>query len=166
MRIWIFTVLSLVLCINSAYSKTTIMMFQTTKTGHGGAIGSIDLEDTPHGLLITPHLYSVNAGPHGFHVHENPSCHNNGLAAGGHWDPRRAGQHLGPYRPGHLGDLPVLVAYDNHRITTPVLAPRLKVKDLNHHALILHAGGDNYLDVPKKLGGGGARIACGETVWK
>jgi Cu-Zn family superoxide dismutase len=28
------------------------------------------------------------------------------------------------------------------------------------HALMLHAGGDNYTDQPA-LGGGGARLACG-----
>jgi Cu-Zn family superoxide dismutase len=26
---------------------------------------------------------------------------------------------------------------------------------------MIHAGGDNYSDHPKRLGGGGARIACG-----
>jgi Cu-Zn family superoxide dismutase len=25
---------------------------------------------------------------------------------------------------------------------------------------MIHAGGDNYADKPKKLGGGGERIAC------
>jgi superoxide dismutase, Cu-Zn family len=26
---------------------------------------------------------------------------------------------------------------------------------------MIHAGGDNYADAPKPLGGGGARVACG-----
>jgi Cu-Zn family superoxide dismutase len=26
---------------------------------------------------------------------------------------------------------------------------------------MIHAGGDNYSDTPKPLGGGGERIACG-----
>jgi Cu-Zn family superoxide dismutase len=26
---------------------------------------------------------------------------------------------------------------------------------------MIHQGGDNYSDDPKKLGGGGARVACG-----
>jgi Cu-Zn family superoxide dismutase len=26
---------------------------------------------------------------------------------------------------------------------------------------MVHAGGDNYADEPQKLGGGGARVACG-----
>ena len=42
-----------------------------------------------------------------------------------------------------------------------VVAPRLKVSDLAGHALVIHAGGDNYSDQPAPLGGGGARIACG-----
>jgi len=40
------------------------------------------------------------------------------------------------------------------------LAPHLKVRDLHGHALMIHAGGDNYDDTPAPLGGG-ARIACG-----
>jgi Cu-Zn family superoxide dismutase len=40
------------------------------------------------------------------------------------------------------------------------VAPRLSTADLRGRALIVHAGGDTYRDVPP-LGGGGARIACG-----
>jgi Cu-Zn family superoxide dismutase len=37
------------------------------------------------GILFTPHLYNL-PGPssHGFHVHINPSCDDNGMAAVGH----------------------------------------------------------------------------------
>ena len=44
--------------------------------------------------------------------------------------------------------------------TTTVVAPRLSSSDLRGRALVVHAGGDTYSDVPP-LGGGGARIACG-----
>jgi len=37
----------------------------------------------------------------------------------------------------------------------------LRLNELKNHSLIIHTGGDNYSDVPTKLGGGGARIACG-----
>ena len=40
-------------------------------------------------------------------------------------------------------------------------ANRLKVADVKGRALMIHAGGDNYSDQPKPLGGGGARVACG-----
>ena len=46
-------------------------------------------------------------------------------------------------------------------ITAPVVAARLKMTDLAGHALMIHAGGDDYSDKPEKLGGGGKRIACG-----
>jgi Cu-Zn family superoxide dismutase len=45
--------------------------------------------------------------------------------------------------------------------TQPVLAPRLKLADVQGHALMVHAGGDNHSDHPAPLGGGGARVACG-----
>jgi Cu-Zn family superoxide dismutase len=46
------------------------------------------------------------------------------------------------------------------KATLAVLAPRLKTADLQGR-LMIHAGGDNYADHPAKLGGGGARVACG-----
>ena len=83
------------------------------------------------------------------------------LAAGGHYDPTKTDRHAGPYGNGHLGDLPVLYVDKEGQASLPVLAPRLKVADLNGRSLMIHAGGDNYSDLPEKLGGGGGRIACG-----
>jgi Cu-Zn family superoxide dismutase len=36
----------------------------------------------------------------------------------------------------------------------------LTVAEVQGHALMVHAGGDNYSDTPAPLSGGGARIAC------
>src|SRR5262249_11705937 len=95
-------------------------------------------------------------------VHVKPSCDNNGMAAGGHFDPQNSQEHNGPFvKRGHLGDLPVLIVDQDGNATLPTLAPRFKLKDLKGHALMIHAGSDNYSDVPEKLGGGGERIACG-----
>jgi len=41
------------------------------------------------------------------------------------------------------------------------LAPRLKLDDIHGRAIMIHAGGDNYSDIPLPSGGGGTRIACG-----
>jgi Cu-Zn family superoxide dismutase len=84
-----------------------------------------------------------------------------GLAAGGHYDPAGTGRHEGPYGDGHLGDLPPLYVDDGGWGSMPVLAPRVKVSDIRNRSLMIHAGGDNYSDHPAKLGGGGARMACG-----
>lgn len=150
-------------------AKTTVTMFQLTPEGTGEAMGTVSISDTEHGLMLTPQLANLEPGAHGFHVHENPSCQPGmkdgkltpGLAAGGHYDPTGSGDHEGPYGDTHLGDLPVLVVEENGTATLPILAPRIAVADLQGHALIIHAGGDNYSDRPKPLGGGGARVACG-----
>jgi Cu-Zn family superoxide dismutase len=83
------------------------------------------------------------------------------MAAGGHYDPAKAGKHLGPKGAGHLGDLPALMVAADGTATQPMTVDRLKVADVKGRALMIHAGGDNYSDEPKPLGGGGARVACG-----
>lgn len=139
-----------------------VQMYHVASGKQGSDMGYVMLKDTQYGLLITPHLHNLKPGLHGFHVHVNGDCSNKGLAAGGHLDTTNTGQHNGPYnRFGHIGDLPVLYVGSNGKANTPVLAPRLTVKALHKHALMVHAGGDNYSDQPNKLGGGGSRVACG-----
>ncbi len=145
-----------------------ITVHQVTSEGVGQKIGTVSLEDTDKGLLLTPKLAELPPGNHGFHVHQHVSCEpamKNGekvaaAAAGGHLDPENTATHQGPNGNGHLGDLPMLSVNPKGKATTPVLAPRLEVSDLENHALIIHKGGDTYSDDPE-LGGGGARIACG-----
>jgi Cu-Zn family superoxide dismutase len=83
------------------------------------------------------------------------------MAAKGHYDPDDTKKHAGPEGEGHKGDLPVLEVAADGTAQTTLTAPRLKVADAQGRALMVHAGGDNYSDEPKPLGGGGARIACG-----
>jgi Cu-Zn family superoxide dismutase len=141
-----------------------------TAEGTGKSVGQIHMRDTHQGLLIEPNLTGLPPGIHGFHVHERTSCApamNNGqmtagFGAGGHLDPKRTGKHRGPdATDGHLGDMPVLLVDADGRTTLPLLAPHLKAHDVLGRAVVIHAGGDNYLDDPVPLGGGGARIACG-----
>lgn len=149
--------------IGIASAETVVVqMYHVAEKGQGSSVGSVALSDTPYGMLIQPHLQGLPPGVHGFHVHVNPNCSDNGKAAGGHLDPANTGKHLGPYNPnGHLGDLPVLFVNSNGTATIPTLAPRLTVKKVEGHSLMIHAGGDNYSDYPEKLGGGGDRIVCG-----
>lgn len=133
-------------------------------------VGMVKIEETQYGLLFTPQLKSLPPGIHGFHVHQNGSCASAmkdgkpsaAEAAGGHFDPAKTGKHLGPYGNGHLGDLPAIYVNADGTATYPVLAPRIKkLSEIDGHALMVHAGGDNHADMPAPLGGGGARMACG-----
>ncbi|WP_404365970.1 superoxide dismutase family protein [Marinobacter sp.] len=145
-----------------------ITMRAVTEKGPADSMGTIKVEASPHGVLFRPDLAGLKPGVHGFHLHENPDCGPlkkdgktvPGGAAGGHYNPK-GGSHNGPYEKGHMGDLPALYATSDGSVTVPVLAPRLKIKDLYGRALIIHEGGDNYSDSPEALGGGGARVACG-----
>ncbi|HEX6959037.1 MAG TPA: superoxide dismutase [Cu-Zn] SodC [Ferrovibrio sp.] len=152
--------------------QKTIEVNAIDANGIGAAIGTITAQDTRQGLMLTPNLKSLAPpGPHGLHVHDKGNCGAGpgpngqmaaGMAAGGHLDPKHTGKHMGPTaRGGHLGDLPPLVVDDDGSATLPVLAPHLKLRDLAGHALMIHAGGDNFSDEPAPLGGGGGRIACG-----
>ncbi len=152
-----------------AHDSTEITMNHVSRYGVGDKIGTINARNTRYGVLFTPNLRGLTPGLHGFHVHENPNCGAGekdgekvaGLAAGGHFDPKKSGVHLGPFADGHLGDLPALLVNADGTATHPILAPRLKLHDFEGRSLMIHAGGDNYSDEPKPLGGGGARMACG-----
>lgn len=137
--------------------------------GVQASIGTVTATETKYGIVFTPALSGLPAGLHGFHLHQNASCAPGvkdgkptpALAAGDHYDPKGAKAHGAPWGDGHLGDLPPLYVGADGKATQPVLAPRLKAKDLAGRALIVHAGGDNHADHPAPLGGGGARMACG-----
>ena len=130
-------------------------------TGSGAKLGSVLVEDTADGARFTPNLSGLTAGEHGFHVHVNPDCGMSGQNAGGHYDPGNTGSHEGPDGNGHLGDLPRLAVDGGGMATVPVVARRVRVSDVVGRSLMIHAGGDNYSDMPAALGGGGARVACG-----
>jgi superoxide dismutase, Cu-Zn family len=147
--------------VSVACASLVIPVYMTTADGKGQSVGTVTADDTIYGLVLTPKLHGLPPGVHGFHVHDMAMCDHDGTAAGGHLDPDKTNKHLGPYDPGHLGDLPVLVVDAKGDAMLPVLAPRLKLEMIKNHALMVHAGGDNYSDIPAKLGGGGTRLACG-----
>ena len=170
MKISYALILGLFCASNANAAAMQVQMYKINLTDGRQVVGTVKIEDTQYGLLLTPHLHGLNPGLHGFHVHENPSCkpgkdnHGQiaaGHGAGGHYDPQGTKKHAGPYGTGHLGDLPPLY-FDSHgKATLPVLAPRLKTYDIKDRALIVHSGGDNYSDSPQKLGGGVSRKICG-----
>ncbi|WP_026638659.1 superoxide dismutase family protein [Bordetella petrii] len=153
-----------------ARAEVTVPVHQATPQGPGAEVGTVSLADSKYGLVLTPDLKGLPPGVHGFHVHENGSCDAKEQAgkpvpagaAGGHYDPDGTNKHGTPWSDdGHRGDLPALYVSADGAATTPVLAPRLKLADVQGRALMVHAGGDNHSDHPQPLGGGGGRIACG-----
>lgn len=161
--------MTLAACAPTQAEDLRVEVHRIDASGIGATIGSVAFSDAPGGLAVKPNLEGLPVGPHGLHVHENPSCDPGekdgtmqaGIAAGAHYDPAGSGRHEGPPGQGHLGDLPLLSADSAGKARGETVAPRLKLADLKGRALMIHAGGDNYSDKPEANGGGGARIACG-----
>lgn len=148
---------------NLAWADATVNMNMTAASGIGESAGTVTITETPYGLLFNLNVKGIKEGVRGFHVHEKSDCGDNGMAAGGHLDPKKTQKHLGPFNAaGHLGDLPALYANADGTVPLPVLAPKLKhISDIKGHALMIHSGGDNYSDTPQPLGGGNGRMVCG-----
>lgn len=152
-------------------ATVSVPMAMATATGKGADVGSVTLSDGKGGVSIKLDLHGLPPGEHGFHIHANASCDPATAAdgkvtpaggAGAHLDPAKSGMHMGPTAEGHLGDLPKVTVGADGTAKATLTAPRIKtVAELKGHALMLHAGGDNYSDQPAPLGGGGARMACG-----
>ena len=165
-------ILSALVCLPmAAHAASLSVEMKGLKSGK--TAGYISIEQNDYGVVFTPHLFGLPKelhGLHGFHIHENPSCgpaKKNGKivpggAAGGHYDPMKTGRHGFPWSDdNHLGDLPPLYIDRQGNASQPLLSPRIRLSDLSGRALMVHAGGDNHSDIPKALGGGGARVLCG-----
>jgi Cu-Zn family superoxide dismutase len=125
------------------------------------------------GTEIIVHVSGLPPGQHGMHIHEIGSC--NALrdmagvatpfgAAGGHFDPKHTGHHLGPNGGGHAGDLPMITVDAAGNGGFAYFAQGLDVTGTDTivgRSIVIHANPDNYTDTPP-LGGSGPRIACGE----
>lgn len=153
----------------SAFADITVPIHFVDEKGISASVGQVTVSESKFGLVFTPSLQGLASGVHGFHLHHSASCEPTEKegkmvaagAAGGHYDPASTNTHSTPWGDGHLGDLPPLYVEANGTATLAVLAPRLKISDLQGRAIMVHAGGDNHSDHPAALGGGGARVACG-----
>src|SRR5512143_447458 len=65
------------------------------------AHGTVHFQELGDGSVdVTADLTNVPPGVHGFHVHEKGDCSDNGLAAGGHFNPMNM-PHAGPDAESH-----------------------------------------------------------------
>ena len=171
MKTAILTTAMLGALVAPAYAAKSIKVTMNliTVDGVGKPVGTITIKEGKDGVTLEPKLKDLPPGEHGFHMHEKPSCDpadkegkkTAGQAAGAHYDPEATKAHKGPGGGGHKGDLPKLVVSDKGEAKDKMEVKGVTLADFQGRALMIHAGGDNYSDTPKPLGGGGERIACG-----
>jgi len=130
-------------------------------------VGTVQLTETPRGVLLKVVLKGAPAGEHAFHIHAVGKCEAPFTSAGPHFNPARKKHGLAVAEGSHAGDMPnlhmpasgdLMVEMLNGAITLEKGKPN-SVFDADGSALVIHAGVDDYKTDP--TGNAGDRIACG-----
>ena len=136
------------------------------KDQKGTDVGTVDLTQTPAGVMLRLSLKGVPAGERAFHIHAVGKCEAPFTSAGGHFNP--GGQKHGLMAgPGHAGDMPNLHVPADGVLVVEILNAAVtlekgKPNSVFHPegtSIVIHAGKDDYKSDP--AGNAGDRIACG-----
>ena len=137
------------------------------KNGEGKEVGSANLTQTPHGVLINVSVKGLPPGEHAFHVHAVGKCEPPFTSAGGHFNPDNKKHGMLAAEGFHAGDMPNLHVPQSGDLTVEVVNANItlekgkpnSVYDADGSAIVIHAGSDDYKTDP--TGEAGGRIACG-----
>jgi Cu-Zn family superoxide dismutase len=146
----------------------------------GHKVGKVKFDGDKRGTVVKASLKNIGVGLdgyHGFHLHANDNGGRCDAAVGftnvgGHWNP------TGAVHGSHAGDLPTIQVLDDGTGYARSVTGRFDPGEIEGRAVILHAGPDNYANIPdryvtgdppvagadaatKGAGDAGGRIACG-----
>jgi superoxide dismutase, Cu-Zn family len=133
----------------------------------GQRVGVVRLTQSPRGVRVRVEVQGLAAGFHGFHVHAGGECSPPFTSALGHFNPAGTGH------PAHAADMPVLLVNADGTGEARFVSDRYRVANVVGLAVIVHAGADNYANIPTRYSAGGpdattlatgdagARVACG-----
>ena len=139
----------------------------TLRDQEGKTVGTVELEETPTGVLLRVTLEAVPPGVHAFHIHETGQCEPPFESAGGHFNPDGTAHGFFSDEGPHAGDMPNIHVPDSGALTfevfntlvTLVEGDPASLFDDDGSAIVIHAGEDDYESDP--AGHAGDRIACG-----
>ena len=151
----------------AAISAHAEMAKAVLKDKTGKDVGTVDLIQTPHGVLLKLSVKGITAGEHAFHVHAVSKCEPPFTSAGGHFNPGGKKHGMEAADGAHAGDMPNLHVPSSGDLAVEVANPAISlvkgqpnsVFDADGSAVIIHAGADDYKTDP--TGNAGDRIACG-----
>ena len=129
-------------------------------------LGEMNFEETEQGLKVKADVFGTTAGKHGFHIHENGSCGDQGNAAGSHFNPDKAPHGLlekNGFAGAHAGDFGNIEIGPDGKGKFEGTFPGLSLTEGTGHnvlgkSVILHAKEDDF---GQPTGNAGGRIACG-----
>jgi Cu-Zn family superoxide dismutase len=139
----------------------------TLKNAQGQEVGTVDLAQTPQGVLLKLSIKGISPGTHAFHVHAVGKCEPPFSTAGGHFNPGNRKHGLFSMEGHHAGDMPNLFVPASGELTAEVFNASITLErekpnsvfQPNGTAIVIHAGADDYKSDP--AGNAGDRIACG-----
>jgi Cu-Zn family superoxide dismutase len=144
----------------------------TLRDAAGTKVGTVSVATTSWSSTdIRARVRGMRPGFHGFHIHAVGACEApDFMSAKGHL--KAEGQSHG----AHSGDMPPLLVKGNGTATLRVTTDRFTLADLRDadgSAVMIHAGPDNFANIPPRYapggpdqetldtGDSGARVACG-----
>jgi superoxide dismutase, Cu-Zn family len=135
---------------NATAAKTTRAR-GVIRAPDGKVIGSIRLTQKGKKVKVEVRAKGLQPGFHGLHLHAIGSCQGpTFMSAGGHVGPNTHGQ--------HPGDLPSLLANSDGTARLVAESDHFSIhgiKDADSSALIIHAGRDNFANIPPRYAPGG-----------
>ena len=127
--------------------------------------GEVLFTELKGGIEVRAQVAGVPPGKHGFHIHENGSCDDQGKAAGSHYNPDGAMHGLvitDGFARAHAGDFGNIEVNDNGIGNLKIFVPGLTLSGLKYNiagkAVILHEKTDDF---GQPTGNAGGRIGCG-----
>jgi len=130
------------------------------------AVGTAQLTQTAHGVLIAVDLHGLKPGMHAIHIHETAKCEPPSFkSAGGHDNPGKKQHGFMNAEGAHAGDLPNIEVPANGKVKAELLAHDETLEGPDGlfagdgSALVIHAKADDYKSQP--AGDAGDRVACG-----
>ncbi|HSP17347.1 MAG TPA: superoxide dismutase family protein [Thermoanaerobaculia bacterium] len=150
--------------VGCAHTKGPAAMAMLSPTSGSSANGMVHFQELGDGSVdVLIDLSGVPPGTHGFHVHVNGDCGDNGNAAGGHFNPMNMPHAAPDAQSHHAGDFGNVTADAKGEVHTHFNTRAITVHEgmtsAVGHAVILHANPDDLTTQP--TGNAGPRIACG-----
>jgi Cu-Zn family superoxide dismutase len=144
-----------------ADAATAVCMIEPTKGNN--VKGEVKFTEANGKVTVVADLSGLEPNSkHGFHIHAGTECGDDGMKAGGHFNPDNHQHGLPNAAQHHAGDFGNIEADKDGKAHVELTVDDITINGAKNavagHAMIVHAKAD---DGSQPVGNAGARIACG-----
>ena len=143
-------------------NPNAIVNMQSTK--NNTAKGFINFVQDDDKILVSGRITGLKANSeHGFHIHEKSACGEDGMSAGGHFNPTNKPHGNNNSMNHHAGDMPSIRADNKGEAVLNFETKGISITNADTsimgRSVIIHRDADDYTTQP--TGNSGPRLACG-----